>query len=84
MVSPKVSIAERSAIAVTIPGSAIGSTRRNDTVFRPKKSNRSTANAAALPRTRASAVAKSATSREVTSAARTVASRNAMPNHFVV
>ena len=29
--TPNVSIADRSAIAVTIPGSAIGSTSRNDT-----------------------------------------------------
>ena len=82
--TPNVSIAERSEIAVTIPGRAMGRTSRNDTVLRPKKSKRWTANAAALPRINASAVAKSAICSELISAWRTVASRNAMPNHFVV
>ena len=40
---PSVPTAEFSEIAVTIPGSAIGRTRRNETVFRPKNWNRWTA-----------------------------------------
>src|SRR5260370_577247 len=41
---------------VMIPGSAIGSTSRNDTDSRPKKRNRSIANAAIHPSTSAIAV----------------------------
>ncbi len=42
---------------VTIPGRAIGRTRRNDTASRPKKRKRATPNAAAEPRTSAMPVA---------------------------
>ena len=76
--------AEFSAIAVTIPGSAIGSTRRNETVFRPKNRNRCTAKAAALPRSSATTVANNATWTELSSASLTAAVRNAIANHFHV
>ena len=72
------------AIAVTIPGSAIGRTSRNDTLLRPKNRNRWTANAAALPSARANRVAIVATSSEFASASRTWGLRHAIPNHFVV
>src|SRR3954468_14526165 len=45
------------AIPVTMPGSAIGSTSRNDTASRPKKRKRATPNAAAEPSTSAIPVA---------------------------
>src|SRR5512132_3294193 len=45
----KVLIDEFRAIAVTMPGRAIGRTRRKETALRPKNENRCTANAAALP-----------------------------------
>ena len=47
---------EFSAIPVMIPGSAIGRTTRNEITFRPKKSNRCTANDAAVPSRSATAV----------------------------
>ena len=82
--TPNVLIVEFNAIAVTIPGSAIGSTRRKETVFRPKNRNRCTANAAALPKISAITVANNATWSELISAPLTCAERNAIPNHFVV
>ena len=51
---------ELSAMPVMIPGSAIGSTSRNETVSRPKKRKRAIANAAAEPSTSAVPVARSA------------------------
>src|SRR5882762_2132451 len=51
---------ELSAIPVTTPGSAIGSTSRNVIASRPKKRKRLTAAAAAVPRTSANAVASPA------------------------
>src|SRR4029434_5839469 len=72
------------AIAVTIPGSAIGRTSRNDTLLRPKNRNRWRANAPARPRARANRVAIVATSSELASASRTWGLRQAIPNHFVV
>ena len=81
---PNVPTAEFSEIAVTIPGNAIGRTRRNETVLRPKKWNRWTANAAALPRSNAIVVASRATWTELRIASRTAASRNAIANHFSV
>ena len=45
---------------VMIPGSAIGSTSRNETASRPKKRKRCTPNDAAVPSTSATAVASAA------------------------
>ena len=72
------------AIAVTIPGSAIGSTSRNETELRPKNRKRWTANAAALPSTSAMRVTIVAICKEFPSASRTSGLRHAIPNHFVV
>ena len=66
-----------------IPGSASGSTSRNDTVSRPKKRNRCTAKAAALPSTSATPVAPNPTLTDSTNASRTSWLRHAVPNHFV-
>ena len=46
---------------VMIPGSASGSTRRNETASRPKKRKRATANAAIVPSTSATAVVRAPT-----------------------
>src|SRR5262245_66334758 len=73
-----------SAIAVTIPGSAIGRTNRNETELRPKKRNRCTANAARLPSARANSVATVATTNEFGSAVRTWSLCQAAENHLVV
>ncbi len=59
------------AMPVTMPGSAIGSTTRNDSAFLPKKSKRASANAASDPRIIAIAVAASPTLTLVSSASRT-------------
>src|SRR5205085_2215957 len=56
--------AELSAMPVTIPGSAMGSTRRKETASRPKKRKRATPNAAAEPSTSAMPVAYSPTRTE--------------------
>ena len=53
-------IALDSAMPVTMPGSAIGSTMRIDTASRPKNRYRATANDAIVPSTSATAVAPSA------------------------
>ena len=82
--TPRTLIVEFRAIAVTMPGRAIGRTSRNDTELRPKKLNRCTANAAALPSRRATSVATEATAREFESASRTSGERHAIPNHFSV
>ncbi len=73
-----------SAIPVTIPGSAIGSTTRNETASRPKKRCRATASATSDPSTSASAVAPSAACSDVQSASRTPGLSIARPNHSVV
>src|SRR5919204_4247017 len=75
---------ELRAIPVTTPGSAIGRTSRNVTASRPKNRNRATAVAAAVPRTRATAVARPAAFSERNSAVRASSSRHAVPNHFVL
>src|ERR671934_588714 len=62
---------EFSAIPVMIPGSAIGSSSRNDTVSRPKKRKRWIANDAADPSSIATAVAASPTFTESHSELRT-------------
>src|SRR5437763_723111 len=65
--------AELSAMAVTMPGSAIGKTSRNEIASRPKKLNRATPNAAIEPSTSAIPVAISPTRTESQSAPRTSA-----------
>src|SRR5919197_1274920 len=75
---------ELSAIPVTTPGSAIGRTRRKLTASRPKKRNRLTAAAAAVPRTSAAAVARPAAFTERRSASRASVFSQAAWNHFVV
>src|SRR4051794_40449994 len=77
-------LAELGAMPVTTPGSATGSTRGNETEFRPKKRNRGTANAAAEPRMSAATVATSATVTEVASAWRTSGLCQARPKYLVV
>ena len=73
-----------SAIPVTIPGSAIGSTTRNEMVSRPKKLNRVTASEARLPSTSAIAVAASPTLIEVMKASWAPWFSIAFGNHSVV
>src|SRR5919204_1564131 len=75
---------ELRAIPVTTPGSAIGSTRRNVIMSRPKKRKRLTAAAAAVPSTRAHAVASPAALSESTSALRASSFSHAARNHFVL
>ena len=53
--------ADRSAMPVTIPGKAIGSTNRSETASRPKNFVRARAAAASVPSSSASAVDTSAT-----------------------
>ncbi len=77
-------IAEDRAIAVTIPGSAIGSTSANDTALRPKNRKRCTAKAASEPSSSASVVAPTAASIEPISAVRRSGSFQATENHLVV
>jgi hypothetical protein len=69
---------------VTMPGSAIGITTRNETVSRPKKRWRATANEASVPRMRAIPVAAAPTLMEVKKALRAAWSRSASPNQCVV
>ena len=83
-VMPRLLIDAFSAIAVTMPGSAIGSTRKSETAFRPKNRNRWTANAARLPRTRARIVAIVATIVEFVSASRTSGLFQARVQYLVV
>src|SRR3954447_19341527 len=74
---------EFSAIPVMMPGSAIGSTRTNDTTSRPKNRKRCTANAASEPSTRATAVATSAARTDSQSACRIASLCQADENHRV-
>ena len=69
---------------VTMPGSAIGSTSRNETASRPKNLKRATPTAAAEPSTSAAPVATSATRTESHSASRTSCECQATLNQFVV
>ena len=62
---------ELSAMPVTMPGSAIGRTKRNETRSRPKNENRATPNAAIEPSTTATPVATNATRTESQTASRT-------------
>src|SRR5579884_126684 len=74
---------ELSAIPVMIPGSAIGSTSRNDTASRPKKRRRCTAKEASDPSRMAIAVASSAARTDSHSDWRIEESLKAEENHFV-
>src|SRR5436190_19155317 len=69
---------------VMIPGSAIGSSRRNDTDSRPKNRKRWIANAAIEPSTSATAVAISPTFTESQNDERTSESCHATENQCVV
>src|SRR5262245_23445680 len=80
----ELSTAEDSASAVTMPGSAIGSTRMNDTASRPKNANRCTANEASVPSTSAMHVAHTAATIDVHSALCRFESCHATWNHFKV
>ena len=75
---------EFSARAVTIPGSAIGSTKANEIVLRPKNENRCTANEASVPRISASVVAAIPALIELNSAGFNDGSCHACENHSVV
>ncbi len=75
---------EFSAMPVTIPGSAIGSTSRNVTDSRPKKRKRASANAAMEPSTSATDVASTAARTDSQMALRTSGEFHATQNHFVV
>src|SRR5882724_1745032 len=75
---------EFSAIPVTTPGSAIGRTSRNVIASRPKKRKRLTAVAAAVPSTRAIAVAMPAALSDRTSALRASSLCHAAWNHLVL
>src|SRR5438309_9525315 len=74
---------EFSAIPVMIPGSAIGSTIRNETASRPKKRKRCTANAAIEPSVTAIVVAISAALTDSQSAWRIASLCQVDENHFV-
>ena len=74
---------EFSAIPVMIPGSASGSTSRNEIVSRPKKRKRCTANAASEPSTTAIVVEISAARTLSHSASRICSLWNVEENHFV-
>ena len=78
------SIAESRAMPVTMPGSAIGSTKRSEIAFWPKNRNRESANAMHVPRTSASAAARNPTEKEFTSALRANGSFHASLNQWVV
>jgi hypothetical protein len=76
--------AERSEIPVMIPGSAMGSTTRSDTVSRPKNRVRATAAAQSVPSTSATSVEIAATRRLSDSAAQMSGRAQARPNHWSV
>ena len=71
---------EFSAIPVMMPGSASGSTSRNEMASRPKNLNLYSAYATAEPSSRASTVATSPTRTDSRNAARTCGSCQATPN----
>ena len=73
-----------SAIPVTMPGSAIGSTTSRLTELLPKKSNRCSASASSVPSSSAMPVATLATSTLVSTASRAPCERQARPHHSVV
>src|SRR5581483_8611874 len=75
---------ELKAIPVMIPGSAIGSTNTNEIASRPKKRALCRANAAAVPSTSATSVARAPAFSERISVCCISPSWIAGPNHFVV
>ena len=75
---------DASASAVTIPGNAIGRTNANEIVSRPKNRACAIPNEARVPSVSAITVAASATSRECSSAGRSVEFFQATSNHEVV
>src|SRR5438093_11141382 len=75
---------EFNAIPVTTPGSAIGRTSRNVIASRPKKRNRLTAVAAAVPSTSAIVVAIPAAFSDRTRALRASSLCHGAWNHFVL
>src|SRR5438876_12221037 len=75
---------ELSAMPVTTPGRAIGRTSRNVIASRPKKRNRLTAVAAAVPSTSAIVVAIPAAFSDRTRALRASSLCHAAWNHFVL
>ena len=82
--TPVVFIADRSAMPVMMPGSAIGRTSANDTVSRPKNRKRCTANEARVPSTTATAAATSPILIEFSRPSRIPFAFHATSNHFVV
>src|SRR5262245_32249503 len=78
--TPSVTNDVRSAMPDTTPGSAIGSTRRNEIVWRPKNEYRCTARAASVPKINASTVAADPASNEFTTARETAAFAAASSN----
>ena len=72
------------ASAVTMPGKAIGSTRRNEIASHPKNRNRCNPNAASDPRISASSVAKRPAMSELTIAPLRVGSSHATKNQCTV
>src|SRR4051812_6935507 len=81
---PRLLIDVLSAMPVTMPGSAIGSTSANDSVSRPKKRNRCTASAASDPRTSDRTVAPIPTCSDRIRALRSSGLENAAEYHEVV
>src|SRR3954453_11507944 len=75
---------ELRAIPVMIPGSAIGSTRRNEIPSRPKNRKRCTPNDAAEPSALATSVARAAAFSDSHSACCMLGLGIAGQNHFVV
>ncbi len=73
-----------SAMPVTIPGSAIGRSRTNEIVSRPKNLNRWTASAASVPRIRAMIVAPTAAWIDRMIALWSASFSSAAPNHLRV
>jgi hypothetical protein len=82
--TPRKRKADWRAMPVTIPGRAIGSTTSRDSVSRPKKRWRWTANESRVPRTRATRVAPAAAFTEVQRAARAPGLPQARPHQSAV
>ena len=76
--------AERSAMPVTMPGSAIGRISSSEIASRPKNVVRASAAAASVPSTSAVAVEYAATSNDSRIAAQTSLRSHATANHCVV
>ena len=76
--------AERSAIPVMMPGSAIGRMTSSDTASRPKNFAPDTAAAHSVPRISASSVEIAATCNDSVSAGQMSAASQATPNHLSV